>query len=266
MYNIIPIVIILISLTVLVAILIRKLPNLSSLDVHSIPAAKAKDVKRKILDERLKRKLLSFGKKLQPTFAAVGGKLIYSVKNLRMKLENMRHQIEKSQVPHHAVTVEEKAKKEEFISETLETAQEMAQEDNFEAAEKRFIDVITHDQNNLEAYQGLADLYVENDKLNEAIETLRYVKKLNPNSIPVLIELADLYEKVDNIPKALSLMIQVVEKEPRNPKFLDQVFDLAVKAKHKELAAYYLQQLAEVNPENQKLEDLQKIVDELGGL
>lgn len=263
MYNIIPIVVILISLTVLVAILIRKLPTLSSLDVNTIPSAKAKDVKRKILDERLKRKMLSFGKKLKPSFSFLGGKFTSSIKNLRTKLENTSHQIEKSQVPQHAVTVEEKAKKEEFIAETLETAQEMAEEDNFESAEKRFIDVISHDQNNIEAYQGLADLYVENDKLKEAIETLRYVKKLNPNSIPVLLELIDLYERVDNTPKGLSLMIQVVEKEPRNPKFLDQVFDLAVKAKHKELAAYYLQQLAEVNPENQKLEDLQKIVDGL---
>lgn len=263
MYNIIPIVIILISLAVLVAILIRKLPTLSNLDVSSIPSSKAKDVKRKILDERLKRKLLSFGKKLQPSFSAFGGKLTNSMKSWRVKLENTRHQFEKSKIPKHAVTVEEKAIKQDFIAETLETAQEMAHEDNFEAAEKRFIDVISQDQNNIEAYQGLADLYIEKDKLKEAIETLRYVKKLNPGSIPVLLELTELYERVDNIPKALSTMIQVIEKEPRNPKFLDQVFDLAVKSKHKDLAAYYLQQLAEVNPENQKLEDLQKIVDGL---
>jgi len=263
MYNIIPVALILIALTVLVWILIRKLPTLSGLDVNSIPAAKASDVKRKILDERLKRKLLGLGKKFQPSISALGGKISSSFKSWRVKLENTRHQFEKSQVPKHAVTVEEKVKKQEFISETLESAQEMAQEDNFEVAEKRFIDVITHDPNSIEAYQGLADLYVENDKLKEAIETLRYVKKLNPNSTAVLLELVDLYDRVDNLPKALATMRLVVEKEPRNPKFLDQVFDLAVKSKEKELAAYYLQQLAEVNPENQKLEDLQKTVDGL---
>ncbi|MCG2695403.1 hypothetical protein L6248_00495 [Candidatus Parcubacteria bacterium] len=63
MYNIIPLIIILISLLVIIIVVSRKFSVLASLDLESIPAEKEARFKERIISSRLKRNFVRWGSK-----------------------------------------------------------------------------------------------------------------------------------------------------------------------------------------------------------
>lgn len=173
MYNIIPLAIILLALAVIIYIILRRLSHVSTIDTSTIPAEMIQKTKTKILDERLKRKFSGLGKKLGSMFGGVSRKVGGRLEETKGRLESMKKDMEKAPVemkpePVQAAPVKEK----------------------FEDAEQRFIDVISHDPKNTDAYLGLADLYLENMKYPEAIETFRYLHKLMPDSASISAKLS----------------------------------------------------------------------------
>ena len=86
MYNIIPLIIILISLLVIIVIVAKKFSVLSSLDLKSIPAEKEASMKERIISNRLKRNFVRWGSKairvIMPAGSAVSGLVKRSYKKL----------------------------------------------------------------------------------------------------------------------------------------------------------------------------------------
>ena len=66
MYNIIPLIVILVCLAIMLFIVFKKLPYLANFDVKSIPKEMAAKTKTKIIDERIKRKAKFFYSKIAP--------------------------------------------------------------------------------------------------------------------------------------------------------------------------------------------------------
>jgi hypothetical protein len=63
MYNIIPLILILLSLGIMAIIIVRKFPALANLDVDNIPAEKEAKFKEQIISNRLKRSFIKWGSK-----------------------------------------------------------------------------------------------------------------------------------------------------------------------------------------------------------
>jgi tetratricopeptide (TPR) repeat protein len=262
MYNIIPLIIILVCLAVIVFVILRRMSHLTS--SHTLTTGEiVQKAKTRILDMRLKRKFSALGSKLKPFFGGMKKKMSSGLDKTKVKLESMRKEIEIEELPKEILTQDDFEKKQEFIEEQLQEAQELAIEENFEDAEKRFIDVISHDEKNSDAYFGLAELYAENKKYTEAIETFKYLHKLLPESAKVLIELAEVYEQTGKSDQSLDAIKQAQLLEPRNPKILDMITNIYIKRGDKIGAQESLDILTEVNPENGKLEDLQNMIDGL---
>ena len=75
MYNIIPLLLILISLSVIIVIVARKFTVLANLDVANIPAEKEAKFKERIISNRLKRNIIQwsakFSRLIQPVSIGV---------------------------------------------------------------------------------------------------------------------------------------------------------------------------------------------------
>ena len=64
MFNILPLILVLISLAVIISIIVKKFPQLSNIRTETIQREKETQTKRKILDDRLKRKVSAASKKI----------------------------------------------------------------------------------------------------------------------------------------------------------------------------------------------------------
>ncbi len=86
MYDIIPLLLILISLTVTIVIVTRKFSVLAALDVESIPAEKEAKFKERIISNRLKRNFIKYFAKavriLEPVGQAIGNYFIAKLRKL----------------------------------------------------------------------------------------------------------------------------------------------------------------------------------------
>ncbi|MCC6639273.1 hypothetical protein IT409_01795 [Candidatus Falkowbacteria bacterium] len=258
MFNIIPFIIIIASLFVILIIILRKFPQLARIDTTSSISALASRTKNKILGERLLRKT----DKLTSWFKEMSGKMSEAMKEkveeVNVALEEKKEEIEREQLKEMLVTQEDEEKKEEIIEEQLEQAQELS-DDNFEKAEQKYIDILTADPKNVDAYMGLGSLYVDNGKFAEASQTFSYAAKLAPQSAEPEFALADLFEKQAQHDQALAHAQKAVSLE-QNPRFITQLIEIAIVAGNKQVAADAIALLEEVNPENGAIEEYKEQV------
>ncbi|OGH72306.1 MAG: hypothetical protein A2921_02530 [Candidatus Magasanikbacteria bacterium RIFCSPLOWO2_01_FULL_43_20b] len=296
MYSILPFILILLSLAVIIFVIIRKFPQLSLLDVESIPEVKMDRKKEEILRKKVEEKMAGFGKRqekfwrplfqklreLQLVFRKYVGRVQKIVLDSERKLKKRR-----------TTTAEAKAGAVTLLKE----AEVAVEQKDWELAEKKYIEAIRLDPKSQDAYFGLGNAYLEKSELEDAEEAFTYLTRLNPQHDGGLVKLAEIAEERGNIEKAIeyyekSLMVedskatrfikiaelmlsidkfdtaqeavkQAVELEPQNPKYLDMLVEVSIKCGDKQTAEDAFQRLRMVNPENQKLEVLKDRVEKI---
>lgn len=294
-----------IGLAGIVLIVSRKFLSLSMIDVEkSIP--QAKKLKNSIIASRFNRILQAKGKKPRAIIKSITS----GIKNRFEKAVDKLMEIEAKSAKMAKVAEVKEAKIEKTekpvgkvdqtkskITVLLEEAQRLAKGDNWKGAEGKYVEIIKIDQKNIDAYQGLAKLYMDNNRWSEARQILEFLLKLGVEDADTYINFANLAWEEDNLDeakiyylKALSLdgsrvvarvnlglvfselndkesaMQQfraVFELEPKNPRYLDLLLESSIKVGDKDLAKKALQNLKEVNPENQKIDDFKKRINEM---
>ena len=291
-FDIIPFIIIIVSLLIIFFIVLRKFPLLSQIDIEKLPAEKQSKVREKIVLGRIERRLAALR-------AGKIGQILNSMASLFKSGSRSGFD--------YLVSLEEKFKKKEKVvidkdnsgqkvSQLLIEADELFKMHQLEEAEKKYIEAISLDKKNKEAYQALAEIYFERKEFEQAKEIYKHLLKLNSQDDAVYAKLGRLYLVQGNFLEAekdylKSLKIQercstyidlglcyksmecyieaqetlkkALELEPNNPRLLDLLLEISIIVKDKNLANYYWQRLAEVDPENQKLDSLKEVVDKL---
>jgi len=266
-YDIIPFLLIIISFFVIVFIVGKKVPSLRVLDVDTIKEVKESRMKKKILEDRMKRGLKSLGRRIVLLLKPVFEKLFSSMRTSYRKIMDMEKRY-KSEV---AKKREEKINPYERIRRFAAEAREFAKDGKFEEAEERYIKIIEIDDKNVDAYDGLGELYMEQKEYEKARDTFKYLLKLyleyyqdEEDGEAVKHELASCYaniseskERLEDYDKALENVQKAVELEPNNPRFLDLLLKISIIKKDKKLAHDTLKKLKEADPENKKLDELE---------
>ena len=297
MFSILPITLIILSLVVIIFIIVRKFPQLSLLDVDSIPEVKMEKKKTEIIRKKIAVQSKEAGEKRKILFKPI----IQKSKDIQLIFRKYVGQIER------VLVKKEKEKREsaELPENRLEKAKQirvLLQEGNYaleqndrESAEQKFISAIKLDSKNIEAYQGLGDVYVALVQLDQAEETFKFLLQMDPNNIHALIKLGEIAEQKGKVEESLEYYEQVIlqedsnpsrfvkiaellksigkydpafeaisralELEPQNPKYLDMSVDIGVLCGNKEKAMESYERLRMVNPENQKLMVLKEKID-----
>jgi tetratricopeptide (TPR) repeat protein len=262
MYNIIPLILILISLSVIIFIMVKKFSVLAAMDVDNIPAEKEAKVRERIISSRLKRSIFKWSSKLGKIFRFFGDKIGILGKIFYKKL----HELKDSYKTEVILATGDKEKK---IEELSAQAKEMIGEEEFKEAERKLIEIIGLDSQNLEAFRSLGDLYFENKNYEEAKQTFKHILKLmkdgekEEGTAEVNFNLALVNKETGDFDDALINITEALKYAPNNPRYLDTMLEISIIKKDKISALNALGKLEKANPDNQKLEDFKDRIKEI---
>ncbi len=300
MYFLIPFLIIIISVAIIIAVVVRKFPELSLLQVEDLPEVKEGKKKNEFLKKQVSKKHKEKVEKKKESWQPA----VKAWKNFQLLFRKYVGKTEKR-------FFEQRLKKErddkrasgqditQTVRSLLKDAQNAKDQGQLDIAEKKFIDAIRLEPKNKEAYRGLGDVYYLQENLNEAMETYLFLLHLTPTDDALLVRMAELEEEKGNVEKAiqyyekavlindnfparfakiadlmqrigqsntaLEAIRQAVDLEPQNPKYLDNFTELAIICGNKNLAEKGLRQLRMVNPENKKLDVFKEKLAKLKG-
>jgi tetratricopeptide (TPR) repeat protein len=262
MYNIIPLVIICVSLLVILVIVVRKFPALANLDVDNIPAEKEARFKERIVESRLHRFLAKWRVRLFRVFSFLGAKSAQAFKWLFDRLSDMKKSYVAEKTP---ATVEEKTEK---VKALFMEGEDLDDKDDLEEKEKVLIKIIELEPRNSEAFKDLGELYFSNKKFEDAKQAWGHSLKLLGESetdrqAELYYNLALLYKETADNESALETIKMAAKVSPNNPRYLDALVEISIMNKDKVSAFEALEKLAEVNPENGKLKDFGEQIEAL---
>lgn len=289
----------LLALIGMIVIVARKFPILASIDTKSIPAEQHQDLKLKLMEERLQRRLNRIGGQAWAVLRPAG-RLIRSATrrwyDRLLELER-RYQVRLRHTTGE-LTHEERRQRSVTIESIMAEAQSALRTGALDEAEQAAIEALGIDPRSVPAYQILADIYVQRKDYEHARETLRFmIDRLHVQDDKVFAELGQvatdegrLDEAKEDIQQSIALngsvaqhyldLCQVelalgdstgafescrraVELEPNNPKFLDALVEASIVAGKRDWASEALEKLRAVNPENQKLSEFSARVEQL---
>ncbi len=283
MYNIIPLILILISLSVIIIIIGRKFSLLANLDVENIQSEKEAKFKEQIISNRFERNLIKYYNIIKGLVGPFGQNIQNIFKSFFNKLLEMKEKYRDDKQPE---TIDIKQK----INQLFLEAEELKKKGDIEKAEKKLIEIIALDSKNIDAFKNLGRLYLENKNYNEAKQTFEHILKLmetnqevqdyfiqtskgdysidNDNSIlfklpSIYFDLALTYQASEDFDAAILNLKKALAIEPNNPRYLDTLLEISIIKKDKGLAINTLEKLKKANPENQKLVEFEKRINEM---
>lgn len=244
---IILIAVLLLALLVFGVVIFRKLPQLKVLDPGSSKDAKARELKQDILRQRLMRATSDQFLSVTTTMGAPLRAMQTLVRGIASKLTA----IERS------YTEREKSGKVRLeaseITNMLDEVRGLMNEGEYEAAEKKLIELVSLDPKNTNVYEVLGRLYILTKNLTNAKETFAFILKLAPKDASVHASMGEIAEIEGDKEEALKHFKKAKELSPNNPRYLDFFIEAAIANEEYDDAGEGVVKLAEVNPDNQKI-------------
>jgi len=264
-------------------IYLRKFPKARTLDVKTVPAARRAEVRDRILVERIKRNS-EWGKNIIVKGLSPVGKISKkAAKKIFSKIYDLEEKYKKEQA---AKTPLKRNQLKNQISQLISDAQKYYKEGKYQEAEKFYIEVISIDPKNIEAYEGLNDVYLEIKEYPQALQTAEFILKLISRQSQIVKkeddqgkiietvnnahELADAYCDLGYIYGLMSQFeneaesyYKALELEPNNPRNISLMLEIYIKQGKKSQALDLIEKLEKVNPENQRLKEFRDEVKEL---
>src|SRR3990167_8649123 len=152
MYNIIPLILILISFGIIIFIVIKKFPALANLDIENMPAEKEAKFKERIIGNRLKRNLVKWNSKVSRVVKPVGEASGDLAKWVNKRLVELRDSYKK-ELEINNLDLNNKT------NQLFREAEDLVKKEESGEAEKKLIEIIGLDNRNIKAFRMLGDLY-----------------------------------------------------------------------------------------------------------
>ena len=291
--------IIIACLLVIIFIIVRKVPQLSNIDLINLPEEQQSQKKRALISRQIDERGRMIKEKYLP-FVISPIKKLWGIVQLKFriyvgKIERLwLHEQHTKKIAKQQIEPEVDITK---LSNLLTEADQSLSFNNLDRAEELYIAAIKIDQKSAPAYRGLGNTYFSKGAMEEAHQTFQFVLQLEPDDDSVLVKLAEIAEnqgdleeaidyyqratvvndslsprfyklaellqKVGQNDVALDAILQAVELEPKNPKYLDLLIETAIICNNKEVAAKYYNELRLVNAENQKLDSFRDRIDRM---
>lgn len=265
MFSLIPFFLILLSLGIILFIIIRKFPQLSLLDIESIPEVAVERKKETLLKRRIQKQnaqqknamlfwlkpVADFFRRLQSKFRAYVGRLERGMHGYKKKQQPA---VEKNTKPEPQKKIESVERGN--MTALLNDARTAAAEQDWEEAEKKYIGVIRLDAKNKQAYRGLGDVYAAQGQYDEATETFQFILHLDPQDDATLQRLGDIAEDKGNIEEAVNYYQQAVLINANLSNRFAKLADLLYQLEQYDTAIEAIEQAVELEPENPKYLDM----------
>jgi tetratricopeptide (TPR) repeat protein len=267
-------------------VVLPKFPQLALIDTGIIPAEREARKKKEIMHGRTHRILAgavgSTGKALLPLWVQIRDAFRVKYRDLL----NVQRQFkrEKELTP---------AETRERIVSALADAAKLSEVGKNDEAEKKYMEALGYDPRRVEAYRGLADIYMDDRRYDRAKETLQYLIKAlirenrcihgagrrsfataaeeNPNACPASpaahaeiaarsVALATAFTELRDAEGNMGAYELAVNMEPTNPRYLDLLLEACILGGDKRRAEEVLAAFRESNPGNAKLAEFDERV------
>lgn len=280
MFDIIPLILILISFVVIIVIILRKFSILASLDIDNIPAEKEAVFKEQIISKRIKRNVFKHYAKFLRLLKPIGESVVNFFKWSYQRLLDFKESYNKEKVAQTATP--------DSIDAFFTVVDELLKDDETEQAEKKLIEIISMDSKSVRAFKMLGRIYYDRKNYNEARQTLEHALRLiekayNDQQLAlengavieneeeglgvklagIYFDIALVYRAEENYEKTLEIIEKALKVEPNNPRYLDIKAEISIINKDKIMALDAYEKLKEVNPDNQKLEEIKDSIESL---
>lgn len=280
------IIIILGASLLMVAIVIgRKFPTLAAVDTSATSGAIA-ERKHNLIEERLRRKVVSVWSKVAERSAPVAtitGKVWNAA---HKKLVDLEHEYKVRSLPVF-LSRRQRNKVDQEISAMLNQSRELMSDKEFPAAEEKIMQAVRLEPRSVPAFELLGELYMTTKEFGHAKEVYQYLLKLAGDSDAIYehigkaevaaghldeardnleqavdlnrtvaiyhTELAEVYIELNDPAKAFISIQEASRLEPNNPKILDQYVAISIAAGKKQFAEDAVARIEAVNPENSKI-------------
>lgn len=274
----------------MITIVTRKFPTLAAIDTRVIPAERHGELKTKLIEQRMKRKLLTFIGLLFERFKPAGARISAFLRSRYHKLIELERRYRSRVDKTTDLSPAELEKKGQRLETLLAQADDALRREEYNLAESAAIELVSADPRNVQAFRVLAAVYLARKEFEQARETLQFiVERLHVEDDELYAELGQVAtgegkfeEAKRDLEKSIVLNGQVaqhhldlcrvnlslgdstaafehcrsaVELEPNNPKFLDALVETSIVVGKKEWAQDAYKKLRAVNPENQKLSE-----------
>jgi len=262
MYNIIPLVLILMSLSIIIFIVVKKFSVLANVDIANIKSEQEAIFKEQIISNRLKRNAMKWSSWFIKASRVISAKIVVFSKWFYNKLHELKERYKSEEV----LPIGNRAEK---IKELFAEVEEFLAQSEYDIAEKKLVDIIGLDSQNLEAFKKLGQLYIDNKNYEDAKQTLGHILKLaketeeEPELSKIYFDLFSISRALDDLDEALVNIKEALIIEPNNPRYLDNMLETSIIKKDKALALETYKKLGTINPENKKLKDFKKQISQL---
>jgi len=257
----IPLIIVVVSLVILVIIILPKAKKLKLIKTETLPEARTAGVKEAIILQRIDRLRQERLQGVNNIVGTIWRNFKKFVKKIYRQVQNLEDQYKKMQAKE--LREQGKVVEPEVIDKLLIEAKELIKEEKFLLAEKKYLEILSHDPKNTRVYEMLGNLYIRMKQPHEARQTFDYILKINPSDASVLTSLGEIAMQEKKYPEAIDYFEQATTKRPYNPKYLDFYIESCIMGQEISKAKQGTERLKEVNPENQKIAEFQKRIKEI---
>ncbi|PIR76332.1 MAG: hypothetical protein COU32_02510 [Candidatus Magasanikbacteria bacterium CG10_big_fil_rev_8_21_14_0_10_42_10] len=270
MFSILPLFLILLSLGVIVVIVARKYPELTILDLDSIPERKEKQKKKEIFSRKASQRSKEQQVRLRKSLAPMGMAWKNTQTSFRKYVKALKDDVQEKKyhtsfsrtsrkqeasnvdvpTPARVFQPVEHTQKEETIDDILKKGARALEQGNPQTAEASFIRAIEKDKKDARAYEGLGDVYLSQEQLAEAEETYVFAHKLAPQQISGIEKLANLAARREEWTKAIQYYEQAVLIDDTNPSFFEMLAELFLKVSEPQSAYEAISQAVDILPKH----------------
>jgi tetratricopeptide (TPR) repeat protein len=194
------------------------------LDPMSIKEERLKQERGKVINRRFERASADQAASLQRLGRTLVKKTRDSYRKTYQRIAAMDRVYRKVKSPFAAMAPSQREKVAAFLSEARSLMRDLKWAD----AERRFLEVLSIDQRNIDAYKGLGTIYLKQKLYPQARETYEFLVKTKKADDSTYSGLAEIAEAEGNLSSAESMRLKAVEASPKQPH------------RHAELAHFYL--------------------------
>lgn len=284
MWNVIGILLILAGIALVWSVLVKKFPQLKLIDLSTMAKERHAELKARLMKDRFDRGIGAIAGKTADVTAKATGRMKGMYERAYGSLKKIEARMDGGAKP-SAVDA----------AATLEEAQRALQAGRYEEAERTFIELLRRDGKDVDAYRGLAELYIDQKLYDQAAETLEFLLRLTGDDGRALGRLGQVEASRGNFPQAEARYLRSIDlasdatsyradlgriylasgearksqeqfrmalqAEPHNPKYLDYFLEASILVGDPDSAQEALGALREVNPENAKLEEFRARIE-----
>lgn len=263
--NIISLLIFIISIIIISFIIIRRFPQIKSINTDIATREVEERQKMGLLEQRLDRKIKDIVKKNKKgNFLA----------NFIEKIENS---IKRNQISQkiYAFSKNKKNSKEN-IQKFFNEIDENIKNNDLINAENICFALLKYEKDNINILEKLSSIYLLKNDVQRTRETYEYIitilkrnKNRNTNKEMLQkiskykIKIAEFYFNDKNYKKTVDILNELILKDENNPKIIDLLIESNINLKNRFVAEKLLDKMVEINSENLKIEEFQEKIDNM---